>query len=234
MPGDRGALDAWESRSVKGGREGSLRADTAIPAVVSTSIKPFCGARQTLAATSALLELVASSSLGLNDIVRIRVAVPPLHFQMVNRTEIVSRLDAISSMQYQVALALLHPMELYDLERVPMNDGPMTELMSRVEVRPEPNLLEHFPQHWSALVEIDTVGETLTLRAEGARDESNLSWENLTAKGERLFERAGIEEEQLTTLRDLVRSFRELGDLEKLASLVCYDQKSLPKSDHLT
>lgn len=221
MRGDPAALKDWESRAVQCGDDGQLHADAKTPAVLATTVKPFCGARQTLSATSALLELVESASLSVADIVRVRVAVPPLHLKMVNRTAIETRLHAISSMQYQVALALLHPEDLYDLQREPITDEAMTELMSRVEVRAEPDLLEHFPEQWSAIVEIDTVDQTLSLRADGARDELQLNWENLHAKGERLFARAEVRAEHLMALQDLINTFSEVGALENLASLVC-------------
>jgi len=213
MPGDPAALVDWERRAVRRGDDGKLHADASIPAVIATTIKPFCGARQTLAATSALLEIVETASLSVDEILRVRVAVPPLHFAMVNRTSIETRLHAISSMQYQVALALLHPEDLYDLEREPIADEAMTELMSRVEVRAEPSLLEHFPEQWSALVQIDTVSQTLRLRADSARDELLLSWENLHAKGEKLFARAGVPSEHLAALQDFISTFSEVGAL---------------------
>ena len=220
MHGDPAALKDWERRAVQRDDSEQLRAAATTPAVLATTVKPFCGARQTLSATSALLELIASASLSEADILRVRVAVPPLHLAMVNRTSIKTRLDAISSMQYQVALALLHPPDLYDLQRSPISDEAMTELMSRVEVRAETGLLEHFPEQWSAIVEIDTAAQTLSLRADGARDERELSWKNLHAKGEKLFARAGVRSEDLTALQDLIQCFSEVGALEDPAYLV--------------
>gem|GEM_PF-4311924 len=214
MRGDPAALEDWERRAVQRGGDKQLHVDATTHAVIATTVKPFCGARQTLSATSALLELVESASLSVADIIRVRVAVPPLHLAMVNRTSIETRLHAISSMQYQVALALLHPEDLYDLQRKPIADAAMTELMSRVEVRAEPRLLEHFPEQWSAIVEIDAVAQTLRLRADGARDERLLSWENLHAKGEKLFARAEVPSEHLAALQDLIRTFSEVGALE--------------------
>jgi 2-methylcitrate dehydratase PrpD len=219
MRGDPATLKDWESRAVQRDDDGQLRADAKTLAVLSTTVKPFCGARQTLSATTALLELVESASLSLADIVRVHVAVPPLHLGMVNRVSIQTRLHAISSMQYQVALALLHPDDLYDLRREPINDDVMTELMSRVDVRAEPDLLEHFPEQWSAIVEIDTVSGTLSLRADSARDEMQLDWEHLHAKGEKLFARADLPSERLTALQDLLQTFSEVGALENLAFL---------------
>jgi 2-methylcitrate dehydratase PrpD len=219
MHGDPAALRDWERRAVRREDDEPLRADATTRAVLATTIKPFCGARQTLAATSALLELVASASLGVADIVRVRVAVPPLHLAMVNRTSIETRLHAISSMQYQVALALLYPEDLYDLQRTPNTNEAMTELMSRVEVRGEPDLLAHFPEQWSAIVEIDTASETLSLRADGARDELKLNWENLHAKGERLFARADVRGEDLSALQDHLKTFTKVGALEDPAYL---------------
>ena len=219
MRGDSVALDSWEQRGVPPSEDEALRAEDLAPSVLSTRIKPFCGARQTLAATSALLQLTASASLTEADIVRVRVAVPPLHLAMVNRTSIKTRLDAISSMQYQVALALLKPQDLYDLQRNPLTDGRVTELMSRVEVRAEPALLEHFPEEWGAIVEIDTASSTFSLRADDARDERLLSWENLRSKGTRLFARAGVRDEDLKALEDHLKTFRTVGELEDPAYL---------------
>ncbi|HUZ42388.1 MAG TPA: MmgE/PrpD family protein [Acidimicrobiales bacterium] len=221
MLGDPAALKDWERFAVRREGDEPLRAGAPTRAVLDTTIKPFCGARQTLSATSALLELVASASLGVADIVRVRVAVPPLHLAMVNRSKIETRLHAISSMQYQVALALLHPDDLYDVQRTPNTSEAMTELMSRVEVRGEPDLLEHFPEQWSAIVEVDTDSETLKLRADGARDELKLNWENLHAKGERLFARADVRGEDLSALQDLLKTFTRVNALHDPAYLAC-------------
>jgi 2-methylcitrate dehydratase PrpD len=214
MHGDSAALEDWELRSVIRGDGESLRLGTSTPAVLSTRIKPFCGARQTLSATSALLQLTASASLSEADIVRIRVAVPPLHLAMVNRTTIRTRLDAISSMQYQVALALSRPQDLYNLQRSPITDETMLALMSRVEVRAEPALLDHFPEQWSAIVEVETASNTFSLRMDEARDEGELTWENLRSKGAKLFDRADVRSEDLRALEDHLRSFRTVGELE--------------------
>jgi 2-methylcitrate dehydratase PrpD len=219
--GNRASLEAWESLAVERPTEWQPRTRASKPAVVATSIKPFCGARQTLTATSALLELVEKYSLITNDITKIRVAIPPPHLMMVNRMTIETRLHAISSMQYQIALALLRPEDLYDVQRVPRVDDDIVELMGRIEVRGEPKLLARFPREWGAVVEIDTQRDSYELQLDSARDETNLTWENVRAKGNGLFVRAGVSAALLVELEQITRSFTETMSLERLASLVC-------------
>ncbi len=212
LRGDAATLAAWGHLD---GRDGDDRSSTDLsePAVLSTAIKPFCGARQTLAATTALLDIIATSSLRSVDVRRVRVAVPPPHLAMVDRPRVVTRLDAITSAQYQVALALLRPEDLYDLERTPVVDEQISLLMRLVEVRAAPELMENFPREWGAVLEIDTDTGTLLGHARAAQNERDLSVTNLRTKGERLFARAGATTEDVAALEDLTQSFTVLRTL---------------------
>ena len=104
----------------------------------------------------AILELTRTASLDVADIVAIRIAIPPMHVPTIDRSSVSTRLDAITSMQYQVGPAFLRPEDLFDLERQPCVDREMSELMSRVNVRGEDSHLDGFHERSGASIEIIT------------------------------------------------------------------------------
>ena len=81
------------------------------PALLQTSFKPWCAARQTMAATQALREVLADGVTP-DEIARIGVAVPPPHLKMINHGVTPGdRFSHLTSLQYQMAVAALTPDE---------------------------------------------------------------------------------------------------------------------------
>jgi 2-methylcitrate dehydratase PrpD len=123
-----------------------------------TSFKPWCAARQTMAATQALKELLAEGVTA-DSIVRIGVAVLPPHLKMIDHGVTVGdRFSHLTSLQYQMAVAALAPDLAYGLNAPPGATSPeILAFMERIKVRAEESLLTAgYPQVWPAHVTVTT------------------------------------------------------------------------------
>jgi 2-methylcitrate dehydratase PrpD len=123
-------------------------------AICSVSLKPYCAAKQTIAAIEALRDLL-SQGISPDDVVTLRVAVPPAYAEMIgHRNATASRIARITSAAYQLALAAYKPNEL-DNVACPnfAGDPEIAAFMARVEVVPDKMLEQHYPQRWPARVE---------------------------------------------------------------------------------
>jgi 2-methylcitrate dehydratase PrpD len=154
------ALD--RDRLIDGIGEGSV-----YPAL---SIKPFCSAKQAIAAVEAFRGLIADEKLDVGTIAKIRVRVPPAYAGMIaSRAEAGARQSTMVSVAHQIALAALKPQFLYEVDRsAPTMDPDVKQFSALVEVVPEPSLAPLYPLHWPAEVEIDAGGKTFRRRVVGA------------------------------------------------------------------
>lgn len=120
------------------------------PAIDAVSVKPFPVAKQSLALTEAALRLRRRAA-G-DEAAPIRVHVPPVYAQMVAQPpRAASRLSRVSSARWNVALALVRPGELHDVERTAaVTDPELSRVAERVEVVPDAELMGHFPNRWPA------------------------------------------------------------------------------------
>jgi 2-methylcitrate dehydratase PrpD len=125
-------------------------------ALSQVSFKPWCAARQTMAATQALREIL-DSGVDPASIARIGVAVLPPHLRMIDHGVIAGdRFSHLTSVQYQMALAALVPDAAYSLAAPA---GPaasaLSAFMARIQVRAEEGLLAAgYPQAWAAHVTV--------------------------------------------------------------------------------
>ena len=86
-----------------------LGSGSAAPALSQTSFKPWCAARQTMAATQALKEILAEG-VDAAVIARIGVAVLPPHLKMIDHGVTAGdRFSHLTSVPYQMAVAALAP-----------------------------------------------------------------------------------------------------------------------------
>jgi 2-methylcitrate dehydratase PrpD len=132
-----------------GGGAGGLALD-------QVSFKPWCAARQTMAATQALKELLAEG-IAPDRIARIGVAVLPPHLKMINHGVTTGdRFSHLTSVSYQMALAALAPDSAYALSPGPLAPA-VSAFMGRIVVRGEEELLgAGYPQAWAAHVTLAT------------------------------------------------------------------------------
>ena len=129
-------------------------------ALHQTSFKPWCAARQTMAATQALKEMLADG-VKAESIVRIGVAVLPQHLKMVDHGIVAGdRFSRLTSVPYQMAVAALAPDQAYGLSTAEGDIPPaFKSLMSRIQVRAEQGLVAlGYPQAWAAHVTVTAAG----------------------------------------------------------------------------
>jgi 2-methylcitrate dehydratase PrpD len=155
--GDRTLLDLdWVARTYGIGCDtGSLTdATRANEAVDALSLKPYCAAKQSIAAIDAFLDLLGQG-ISPDDIARLRVAVPPAYAAMIgHRHADAGRIPRITSAAYNLSLVAYRPGELVDTERPNRTTDPqISALMGRVEVVADEALAHYYPERWPARVE---------------------------------------------------------------------------------
>ena len=125
-------------------------------ALGQTAFKPWCAARQTMAATQALKEILAEG-VEAQSILRIGVAVLPPHLKMIDHGVTAGdRFSHLTSVQYQMAVAALVPDLAYGLSGPAAAIAPaLSAFMARIQVRGEEALLSAgYPQAWAAHVTV--------------------------------------------------------------------------------
>jgi 2-methylcitrate dehydratase PrpD len=121
------------------------------------AFKPWCAARQTMAATQALIEIIGSG-VAVDTIARVTAFVLPPHRRMIDHgVTIGDRASFLTSLPYRLALAALAPDAARDVGQAPADvPGHIRVFMDRVAVAPDEALLSNFPSRWPARIEVMT------------------------------------------------------------------------------
>lgn len=187
------ALAVRRGFSISGGRGGALAGLVDTSPDVATGdgqsrvhrprIKEFCSARQAMTAVSAVRAILAAGDLKPADIDRIDIEAPAAYAAMLDKPAVGSRRDSLSSAPYQVALAVLDPAGLLDVDRQSLRTrDALRSLMATVRICVADDLSSRYPASWPARVWIysgERVFEAVANEVPGERD---LSAEHLTAK----------------------------------------------------
>jgi 2-methylcitrate dehydratase PrpD len=131
--------------------------------LAEVSFKPWCAARQTMAATQALKDLLADG-VRAADIVAVRAAVLPTQRRMIDHGVIAGdRASYLTSLPYNMAVAALAP-ELANTLNPAKADVPaaVTDFIGRITVEPDEALLADYPQSWPAQVTVSTTSGVCT------------------------------------------------------------------------
>lgn len=125
-----------------------------LPAIARTSFKPWCAARQTMAATTAFKDLRKVTDV--DDILSIEAFVPPPHLRMIDHgIADGDRLSYLTSLPYQIAASALAPESGFDIGKPqPFMSDSLRALMAKVKVTPDESLLADYPAVWPARVSI--------------------------------------------------------------------------------
>jgi 2-methylcitrate dehydratase PrpD len=128
------------------------------------SMKPFCSAKQGIAAIEAFSTI--RTSVRPDAITKVRVRVPPAYAGMIaTRAEPGARQSTMVSVAHQIALAALDPDRLYDVDRSAAKEkSDIVDFAAKVEVVADTALDAFYPQHWPAEVEVEAGGEVLRQR----------------------------------------------------------------------
>jgi 2-methylcitrate dehydratase PrpD len=134
-------VDALENRSV-------------LPEV---SFKPWCAARQTMAATQALKEII-EAGVAPSDMAQLVVSVPPPYLRMIDHGVVAGdRSSHLTSVSYQMALAAFVPDALFDVKQAPERvSGEIGAFIAKVAVKADDDLLRHYPKSWPARLGVTT------------------------------------------------------------------------------
>jgi 2-methylcitrate dehydratase PrpD len=131
-------------------------------AMLDVSFKPWCAARQTMAATQALQDILAKG-VRPDKIAEIEAGVlPPHHGMLDHGVKPGDRASFLTSLPYRLALAALAPDGAFDVGQSPAEvPQPVAALMAKVTVTQNERLLARYPKVWPAHVRVTTVaGET--------------------------------------------------------------------------
>ena len=162
------------------------------------SLKPFCSAKQAIAAVAAF-RAILDRGVPRDAIARIRVRVPPAYAAMIaTRAEPGARISTLVSVAHQIALAALAPARLYEVDRSsPFIDDALTRYAAKVEVVADATLEVFYPRHWPAEVEVEAGGEVVRHRVVEAEGDP-----------ERPLDAAGIDDKAHRVLDPLVGGAR--------------------------
>jgi 2-methylcitrate dehydratase PrpD len=121
------------------------------------AFKPWCAARQTMAATQALIEIIGSG-VAADAIAQVTAFVLPPHHRMIDHgVAIGDRASFLTSLPYRLALAALAPHAAFDVGQAPAHvPDRIRAFMDHVAVAPDESLLAEFPSRWPARVEVTT------------------------------------------------------------------------------
>jgi 2-methylcitrate dehydratase PrpD len=124
-------------------------------ALTEVSYKPWCAARQTMAATQALKDIVARG-VAPAAIDEIAVSVLPPHLKMIDHGVVAGdRASHLTSVQYCMALAALAPDMAFDVQHTPPDLPPAVRgLMAKIKVEADARLLADYPVSWPARVRV--------------------------------------------------------------------------------
>ncbi|MFZ1994986.1 MAG: MmgE/PrpD family protein [Solirubrobacteraceae bacterium] len=127
-------------------------------AIEEVSVKPFPLAKQSIAAVEAALRLRDRAGPG-----PVSVHVPRAYAAMIGvAPHADSRLSRMASARWNVALALLCPDDLHDVERLRSVEDPLlAPLTEAVEVLADAELSTLYPARWPARVEVSGLSETV-------------------------------------------------------------------------
>ena len=124
-------------------------------ALAEVSFKSWCAARQTMAATQALKDIVAGglAPAAINAIV---VSVPPPHLKMIDHGVVAGdRASHLTSVQYAMATAALAPEMAFDVQQTPPDlPPPVRALMAKIKVEADERLLAGYPESWPARLRV--------------------------------------------------------------------------------
>ncbi|MPZ41660.1 MAG: hypothetical protein GEU95_27185 [Rhizobiales bacterium] len=134
------------------------------------SIKPFCSAKQAVAAIEAFTAIIDHEGVSPDAISKVVVRVPPPYSRMIaTKLEAGARASTIVSAAFQMGLAAYRRERLYDIERADaMNETAALALASKVEIVADDSLLEFFPATFPAEVEVVAGDKTLRKRVTAA------------------------------------------------------------------
>ena len=126
------------------------------PALAEVSFKPWCAARQTMAATQALKEII-EGGVAPATMTAITATVLPPHLKMVDHGVAAGdRASHLTSVPYCMAVAAVAPDLAFDVAQSPASLPPaLRAFMDKITVEADERLLADYPRAWTARVSVE-------------------------------------------------------------------------------
>jgi 2-methylcitrate dehydratase PrpD len=117
------------------------------------SFKPWCAARQTMAATQGLRAII-ESGFASDTITEVHAFVLPPHLKMIDHGVVAGdRASYLTSLPYCMAVAAVAPELAFDVQQSrPELPSAVHSFMSKIKVDPDESLLADYPRIWRARV----------------------------------------------------------------------------------
>lgn len=127
------------------------------------SIKPYCSAKQMLAAIAAFEEVIGRG-VHPDDIEILEISVPENYAKMIDHGVVAgNRLSSVTSAGYQLGLAAYHREGLFDARREDyVLTDEITALMKKATVTVDRGLVQYLPGNWPARVTVQTTTQRET------------------------------------------------------------------------
>ncbi len=127
------------------------------PVLAEMSFKPWCAARQTMAATQALKEIVASG-VPAAKMTALIVSVPAIYLRMIDHGIVPGdRSSHLTSVSYQMALSVFEPDAMLKVDQLPETiSDEIKAFMAKVKVEADDSLLQYYPKAWPARLVVRT------------------------------------------------------------------------------
>jgi len=125
------------------------------PKLAEIAFKPWCAARQTMAATQAFAEIIARE-IAVAKITAVEAAVPPPMLRMIDHGIVEGdRLSRLTSLPYQIAAVAHAPDLAFDVAASAKVPPAVQAFMPKVKVTADEALSEGFPSVWRARVRVE-------------------------------------------------------------------------------
>ena len=126
------------------------------PALAQVSFKPWCAARQTMAATQALKEII-EGGVAPATMTAITATVLPPHLKMVDHGVAAGdRASHLTSAPYCMAVAAIAPDLAFEVGQSPASlPPPVRAFMNKITVEADERLLADYPRAWTARVSVE-------------------------------------------------------------------------------
>ena len=136
---------------------GAMSEPNTAVALAHVSFKPWCAARQTMAATQALKEILADG-VGAAEISEAAAFVPPPHLKMIDHgIHPGNRASFLTSLPYQMAMVALYPEAMLGLGEPTAQSLPaLQSFMARVQALAADDVLLPITRAWPARVVVTT------------------------------------------------------------------------------
>jgi 2-methylcitrate dehydratase PrpD len=119
------------------------------------SFKPWCAARQTMAATQALKEII-EGGVAPASITEVRTFVLPPHLKMIDHGVVAGdRASHLTSLPYCMAVAAVAPEMAFEVQQLPPElPSAVRGFMGKIQVAADDGLLAEYPRLWAARVRV--------------------------------------------------------------------------------